>query len=44
MTTVFDIRLTRTTATRLSEVDFDNIAFGKVFSDHMLVADYRDGG
>ncbi len=43
MTTVSDIKVTRTTASRLSEVDFDNIAFGKVFSDHMLVADYRDG-
>lgn len=43
MTTVGDIKVTRTTASRLSEVDFDNIAFGKVFSDHMLVADYRDG-
>lgn len=44
MATVGDIKVTRTAASRLSEVDFDNIAFGKVFSDHMLVADYRDGG
>lgn len=45
MTTVGvgDIKVTRTTKSRLSETDFDNIAFGKVFSDHMLVADYRDG-
>ena len=43
MTTVGDIKVTRATASRLSDVDFDNIAFGKVFSDHMLVADYRDG-
>ncbi len=43
MTTVGDIKVTRTTTSRLSEIDFDNIAFGKVFSDHMLVADYRDG-
>lgn len=44
MTTVGDIKVTRTKSSRLSEVDFDNIPFGKVFSDHMLVADYRDGG
>ncbi len=43
MATVGEIKVTRTTASRLSEVDFDNIAFGRVFSDHMLVADYRDG-
>ena len=28
---------------RLSTVDFNNLPFGKVFSDHMLVADYEDG-
>ena len=28
---------------RLSEIDFDNIPFGKTFSDHMLVAEYADG-
>lgn len=43
MTTVSEIKVTRTTASRLSEVDFGNIAFGKVFSDHMLMADYTDG-
>jgi len=43
MTTVGDIKMTRTKRSRLSEVDFENIPFGKVFSDHMLVADYRNG-
>ena len=28
---------------RLAEVDFANLAFGKVFSDHMVEIDYRDG-
>jgi len=28
---------------RISELDYNNIEFGKIFSDHMLVADYRDG-
>ncbi|HSF13937.1 MAG TPA: branched-chain amino acid aminotransferase [Vicinamibacteria bacterium] len=43
MTTVSEIKVRRTKASRLSQVDFDNIPFGRVFSDHMLVADYRDG-
>ena len=30
-------------ASRLSDVDFDNIPFGRTFSDHMFVADYKDG-
>jgi branched-chain amino acid aminotransferase len=33
----------RTAASRLSEVDFDNLDFGKTFADHMLVVDYQDG-
>jgi len=28
---------------KLSRVDFSNMAFGKVYSDHMFVADYREG-
>lgn len=28
---------------RISEIDMDNVPFGKVFSDHMLVARYSDG-
>ncbi len=28
---------------RISELDFNNIEFGKIFSDHMLVSDYKNG-
>lgn len=28
---------------KLPQVDFANLPFGKVYSDHMLMADYRDG-
>ncbi|WP_018477134.1 branched-chain amino acid aminotransferase [Pontibacter roseus] len=28
---------------RIAELDINNIEFGKIFSDHMLVADYKDG-
>ena len=37
----FDIQ--RATESKLSELDFSNIPFGKIFSDHMFVADYKDG-
>lgn len=38
-----DIKITKTKATKIHEVDFDNLNFGKTFSDHMLVCDYKDG-
>lgn len=31
------------TESRISDLDINNIEFGKIFSDHMLVADYKDG-
>ncbi|MEZ4918274.1 MAG: branched-chain amino acid aminotransferase [Saprospiraceae bacterium] len=36
----YPISVTRTANSRLSEVDFDNIPFGRVMSDHMFVVDY----
>lgn len=39
----FKIKVNRTTKSRLPEVDFDRLPFGRIFSDHMLVADFRDG-
>ena len=38
-----DIKVTLTENSHLSEVDFNNIPFGKVFADHMFSADYVDG-
>ncbi len=37
------IHVNKTESSRLSSVDFDNLPFGKVFSDHMLEMDYKDG-
>ncbi|MFT5780105.1 MAG: branched-chain amino acid aminotransferase [Crocinitomicaceae bacterium] len=37
------IKTNRVTESRINEVDWDNLPFGKVFSDHMLVMDYCDG-
>lgn len=33
----------RVAQSRIAELDFNNIEFGKNFADHMLVADYKDG-
>lgn len=30
-------------SSKIDSVDFENLAFGTVFTDHMLVCDYRDG-
>jgi len=37
------IHVTPTTASKINDVDFKNLGFGTVFSDHMLVCDYADG-
>ncbi len=36
-------KVIKTDKSRISEVDFDNIPFGRVFSDHMLIMEYKDG-
>jgi branched-chain amino acid aminotransferase len=42
-TDISDLLITQTTQSRISEVDFNNIPFGRIFSDHMLVMDFIDG-
>ena len=37
------INVTRTKNSHINQVDWDNIPFGKIFSDHMLVMDYTNG-
>lgn len=37
------IRTEKVGQSRLPEVDFNNIAFGRIFSDHMFVADFVKG-
>ena len=34
------IEVTKTKTSKINDVDFDNLSFGSVFSDHMLVCDY----
>lgn len=38
-----DIEITKAETSKLKDVDFDNLKFGSVFSDHMLECDYKDG-
>lgn len=39
----FDITINKVANSRVHEQDFEKLPFGKIFSDHMLVADYSDG-
>ncbi len=39
----FTIEVKKTTNSKLNEVDFNNLAFGSIFSDHMLECDFIDG-
>ncbi|MEO6584168.1 MAG: aminotransferase class IV, partial [Ferruginibacter sp.] len=38
-----DIKITKTEISKLSDIDFNNIPFGKYTSDHMFIMDYADG-
>ncbi len=37
------ITITRAAKSRIDTVDFDTLAFGHVFSDHMFMTDYKNG-
>ena len=37
------ISIQKTGASRLNQVDFSNIPFGKIYTDHMFLADYKNG-
>lgn len=43
MIETMDISVTRTDRSKLQDLNLENIAFGKYFSDHMLEADYKNG-
>lgn len=43
MEKVHAIDVEETAKSRIAQVDFNNLNFGKIMSDHMLVADYHDG-
>ncbi len=37
------IQIQKTTRSRVSETDFSKLEFGKIATDHMFIADYRNG-
>ncbi len=39
----YKFNVTRVQESSISKVDFNNLPFGKTFSDHMFVADYING-
>lgn len=43
MDTLTDIAVQKAEQSRLEKVDLDNPGFGKVFTDHMLEMEYKDG-
>jgi branched-chain amino acid aminotransferase len=42
MIDLFNIHTEPVTTTRVKDIDFTKVTFGKTFSDHMFVADYRN--
>ncbi len=43
MTAAADIIISKTTHSKLKDINLENIPFGKYFTDHMLEVDYEDG-
>jgi branched-chain amino acid aminotransferase len=43
MTDTLDIKIAKAAESRLTVTDFSQLPFGKVFSDHMFLAEYEDG-
>ena len=41
--TLQKITVEKSTNSRIGEVDFDNLVFGSVFTDHMFICDFKDG-
>ena len=37
------MNITRVQNTKINSVDFENLVFGKTFTDHMFICHYRDG-
>ena len=38
-----EIKITKASTSKLSTTDFNNLPFGKLFTDHMLIAEYNNG-
>ncbi|RUA13782.1 MAG: branched chain amino acid aminotransferase, partial [Flavobacteriia bacterium] len=42
-TMVNNIAIEKAKTSKIKDVDFDNLSFGSVYTDHMLVCDYKNG-
>ncbi|TPD67184.1 branched-chain amino acid aminotransferase [Flavobacterium microcysteis] len=38
-----EIDIIRASSSKINDVDFENLVFGNIFTDHMLVCDFKDG-
>ncbi|WP_296146908.1 branched-chain amino acid aminotransferase [uncultured Flavobacterium sp.] len=38
-----EIDIVRATSSKINDIDFENLAFGNIFTDHMLMCDFKDG-
>ena len=38
-----DLKIEKIKESRIKEVDFSKLSFGKTFSDHMFICEYKDG-
>ena len=43
MIDTLDISVEKIAQSRIGEVDFNNIPFGRIYADHMFIADFKDG-
>ena len=41
--TKYKVDVTQTAQSKINDVDFDNLSFGSVFTDHMLICTYKNG-
>ena len=41
--TTLQIDIVKASSSKIDSIDFENIAFGNIFTDHMLVCDFKDG-
>ncbi len=37
------LKMNKVSESKIKSVDFENLSFGKVFTDHVYIADYKDG-
>ncbi len=40
---ISDIEIIKAATSKISSVDFENLTFGNIFTDHMLICDYKNG-